>query len=161
LGRGAEHRAERVRAVPVVIGGHCVAVGCAGAQPVHPRWVGPRALAVEPAGVAALLGRDDPLPDPHPGPCRTAGRRPRDHHAPGWVVAPGEVDLLRRAIVRTAARRASRGTRVSWHDETLPLAGERLVTTGKVVLPVLNEYSERARGDSRRESRISPGPGRP
>ena len=149
LGRGAEHRAERVRAVPVIVGGDRVAVGRAGAQPVHPRVVRPHGLAVEPVGVAALLGRDDPLPDPHPGPRRTAGRRPRDHHAPGRVVAPGEVDLLRCAIVRAAARRAPRGTRVIWHDETLPCAGERLVTTGKVVVPVLNEYSERARGDSR------------
>jgi hypothetical protein len=94
LGRGAEDGAERIRGVAVVVGGDQVRVGRAGPQPADPGVVGPDRLAVDPVGIGARLGRDDPLPDPHPRPDRRAGRGPRDDDAGRRALAPGEMDLL-------------------------------------------------------------------
>ena len=100
LRRGPEGGAERIGGVAVVIGGHRVGVGGAGPQPADPGVVGPDRLAVDPVGVRAGLGRDDPLPDSHPRPGCLAGRGPRDDDAGGRILAPGEVDLLRSAVSR-------------------------------------------------------------
>ena len=100
---GPEGGGERVRGVAVVVGGHRVRVGRAGPQPVDPRVVRPHRLAVDPVGVLAGLGLDDPLPDPHPGPRRRLGGGPGDYDAGGGILTPGEMDLLGSTV---AARRA-------------------------------------------------------
>ena len=131
--RGAERRAERVGRVGVVVGGDGVPVRRARAQPVHPGVIRPHGLPAQAVGVAALFGRDDPLPDPHPGPHRLIRRRPRHDHAPGRVIAPSQVDLLRRAVAGAGAAGPGAGARGCRHAQTLPSAGERLVTTVQVV----------------------------
>jgi hypothetical protein len=93
-GRGPEDGAERIRGVAVVVGGDQVRVGRAGPQPADPGVIGPDRLAVDPVGIRARLGRDDPLPDPHLRPDRRAGRRPRDDDTGCRALAPGEMDLL-------------------------------------------------------------------
>ena len=100
LRRGAEGGAERVGRVAVVVGGDRVPVGRARPEAVHRRVIGPGDLAAARVGVAALDGGDHPLPDPDPRRQRPVGGRPRHHDGSGRVVAPGEVDLLRRAVGR-------------------------------------------------------------
>jgi hypothetical protein len=106
---GAEGGGERVRGVAVVVGGHRVRVGGAGTQPADPRVVGPHRLAVDPVGVLAGLGRDNPLPDPHPGPRRGIGRGPGNHDVGRGIFTPGQMDLLGRAVAARAAGLAGPG----------------------------------------------------
>ncbi len=100
LRRGTEGGAERVGRVAVVVRGDRVPVRRARPQAVHQGVIGQGGLAAAPVGVAPLDRPDDPLPDPHPRRLRLAGRCPRHHDRPGRVVAPGEVDLLRRTVGR-------------------------------------------------------------
>ena len=62
------------------------------------RVVGVAGLAVEPVGVRALLGGDDPLADLDARPDCLVRGRPGDDDSGRRVVPPGQVDLLGRAV---------------------------------------------------------------
>ena len=100
--------------MPVVVRGDGVAIRRSRGQFVEARVIREYGLSIDAVRVGALDGVDHGgrramALQKDPGIGRLRGRGPGHEHCPGRIVAPGQMDLLRRSIRRCRGRLASQG----------------------------------------------------